>query len=122
MLITLYGIPNCDTVKKAKLWLTAQRLEFVFHDFKKQGLQRATVTQWLTQLSPDVLVNRKGTTWRKLPKEQTENADEGSARALMLEHPTLIKRPVFDLGKSGKNDIVIGFKPAEQEKIRAALS
>jgi arsenate reductase len=70
MLITLYGIPNCDTVKKAKLWLTAQRLEFVFHDFKKQGLQRATVTQWLTQLSPDVLVNRKGTTWRNLPDER----------------------------------------------------
>ena len=103
MTITLYGIPNCDTVKKARLWLSAQRLEFVFHDFKKQGLQRATVEQWLTQLAPEVLVNRKGTTWRGLPQERraavtgADNADLAIELSLelMLELPSIVKRPVL---------------------------
>ncbi len=68
--ITLYGIPNCDTVKKARTWLAAQQLDFTFHDFKKQGLERATVEAWLQQLPWDVLVNRKGTTWRALSDER----------------------------------------------------
>jgi arsenate reductase len=98
MTITLYGIPNCDTVKKARVWLAGQQLDFSFHDFRKQGLERATVQQWLTQLPWDVLVNRKGTTWRGLTDERKAAiVDAASALPLMLELPALIKRPVLDL-------------------------
>jgi len=97
MTITLYGIPNCDTVKKARTWLADHQHAFTFHDFKKQGLQRATVEQWLTQLPWDVLVNRKGTTWRALPDERKASiVDADSALELMLENPSIIKRPVLD--------------------------
>ena len=99
--ITLYGIPNCDTVKKARTWLAAQQLDFTFHDFKKQGLERATVEAWLRQLPWDVLVNRKGTTWRALSDERKASIPAAaSAMALMLETPSIIKRPVLD--KDGK--------------------
>lgn len=97
MTTTLYGIPNCDTVKKARTWLGEQRHDFVFHDFKKQGLDQATVERWLTQLPWDVLVNRKGTTWRGLPDaRKAAVVDDASATALMLEYPSMIKRPVLD--------------------------
>jgi arsenate reductase len=94
---TLYGIPNCDTVKKARTWLAAQGHEFTFHDFKKQGLERATAAAWLEQLDWDVLVNRKGTTWRNLPDERKAAVtDKASALELVLEQPSVIKRPVLD--------------------------
>jgi len=94
---TLYGIPNCDTVKKARTWLAEQGHDFTFHDFKKQGLDRATVAGWLDQLDWEVLVNRKGTTWRKLGDEQRAAVvDKGSALELMLANPSVIKRPVLD--------------------------
>ena len=99
MTITLYGIPHCDTVKKARLWLTAQHLAFTFHDIKKQALTRATIMQWLEHLPPAVLVNRKGTTWRGLPEQRKTDIDAASstehAIALMLELPSVIKRPVL---------------------------
>ncbi len=95
--ITLYGIPNCDTVKKARTWLAAQQLDFTFHDFKKQGLERAAVEAWLQQLPWDVLVNKKGTTWRALSDERKASiTDAASALELMLENPSIIKRPVLD--------------------------
>ncbi|MDC8756147.1 ArsC family reductase [Janthinobacterium fluminis] len=97
MTITIYGIPNCDTVKKARVWLSAQQQEFTFHDFKKQGLQRATVAQWLQHVQWDVLVNRKGTTWRNLSDaRKAAVVDAGSALELMLESPSVIKRPVLE--------------------------
>ena len=97
MTITLYGIPNCDTVKKARTWLADHQHAFTFHDFKKQGLQRATVEQWLAQLPWDVLVNKKGTTWRALSDERKAGiVDAASALELMLENPSIIKRPVLD--------------------------
>jgi len=94
-MITLYGIPNCDTVKKARTWLTDHGLEHQFHDFKKNGVPEAALDQWLTALGWEPLVNRKGTTWRKLD-EATRAAvvDAASARALMLVQPSVIKRPV----------------------------
>lgn len=96
MKTTLYGIPNCDTVKKARLWLAAQQQDFVFHDFKKQGLARDTVAHWLTQLDWQVLVNRKGTTWRGLPEaRKAAIVDAASALELMLEAPSVVKRPVL---------------------------
>lgn len=98
MTITLYGIPNCDTVKKARTWLTDHQHDFTFHDFKKQGLQHATVEHWLTQLPWDVLVNKKGTTWRALSDERKAGiVDTASALELMLENPSIIKRPVLDV-------------------------
>ena len=114
MTITLYGIPNCDTVKKARTWLADQQQEFVFHDFKKQGLSRETVAGWLQHLSRDVLVNRKGTTWRALSDERKASiVDDEAAIALMLENPSVIKRPV--LNKDGA--YAVGFSDAQYQHI-----
>lgn len=110
MTITLYGIPNCDTVKKARTWLAEQQLAFTFHDFKKQGLARETAAEWLTTLPWDVLVNKKGTTWRNLPDERkAQVVDADSALALMLEFTSVIKRPVLD--RAGQ--FAVGFSDAQ---------
>ena len=91
---TLYGIPNCDTVKKARAWLDAQGVAYDFHDFKKAGVP-ATLDAWVATLGWEVLLNRKGTTWRKLdPTEQAAVHDAASAIALMRRQPSVIKRPV----------------------------
>ena len=92
---TLYGIPNCDTVKKARTWLTDHGVAYVFHDFKKQGVPAELLPQWLAAVGWQTLVNRKGTTWRKLD-DATRDAvtDDASAMTLMLAHPSVIKRPV----------------------------
>jgi len=114
MTITVYGIPNCDTVKKARTWLADQQQEFVFHDFKKQGLSRDIVAGWLKHLSRDVLVNRKGTTWRALSDERKASiVDDEAAIALMLENPSVIKRPVLD--KDGA--FSVGFSDAQYQQI-----
>jgi len=94
-MITVYGIPNCDTVKKARAWLTQQGFQSSFHDFKKQGVPAALLPIWLGEFGRDKLVNRAGTTWRKL--EDAAKAaviDDASATVLMLAEPSLIKRPV----------------------------
>ncbi|WP_426172678.1 ArsC family reductase [Massilia sp. TWR1-2-2] len=105
----LYGIPNCDTVKKARVWLAAHGHDVAFHDFKKQGLERATAAAWLEQLDWEVLVNRKGTTWRKLTDEQRAVVvDKASALELMLEAPSVIKRPVL----AGAGAPSVGFSDA----------
>jgi len=108
MTITLYGIPNCDTVKKARTWLTDNGIDFTFHDFKKQGLDRATAAAWLDERDWDVLVNRKGTTWRKLTDGQRA-AVTGKAAALelMLATTSVIKRPVL----AGAGALQVGFTP-----------
>lgn len=114
MTTTVYGIPNCDTVKKARTWLADQQQEFVFHDFKKQGLTRDIVADWLQHLSRDVLVNRKGTTWRALSDERKASiVDDEAAIALMLENPSVIKRPV--LVKDG--EYAVGFSDAQYQHI-----
>src|SRR4051812_12321007 len=96
----LYGIPNCDTVKKARSWLTEHAVESEFHDFKKAGVTPALIKGWLAEVPWDVLVNRKGTTWRGLPDERKAAVtDAKSAAALMLELPSVIKRPVLAAGK-----------------------
>jgi arsenate reductase (glutaredoxin) len=97
MAITLYGIPNCDTVKKARAWLAAQGQEVVFHDFKKQGVPADRLDAWLREIGWQKLVNRQGTTWRKLdPTAQGAVTDAASARALLLAQPSAIKRPVVE--------------------------
>jgi len=105
---TLYGIPNCDTVKKARTWLDTQAHPYSFHDFKKAGVPDAEVDKWIAALGWEKLVNRKGTTWRKLdPATQAAVVDAASAKALMLAQPSVIKRPVVDWG--GK--YTVGFTP-----------
>jgi Spx/MgsR family transcriptional regulator len=108
--ITLFGIPNCDTVKKARLWLTARGVDYVFHDFKKLGVPAEQLPQWLAAVGWEKLVNRKGTTWRQLePATQAAIKDDASASALMLAHPSVIKRPVVVWGDGG---VSVGFDAA----------
>lgn len=116
--ITLYGIPNCDTVKKARVWLAEQNIDFVFHDFKKNGLDRPTVETWMQHLSLDVLINRKGTTWRALSDLQKASAaDPQAALALMLAAPSLIKRPVLQIETGGASKICVGFSAQQYQPI-----
>jgi arsenate reductase len=113
MKTTLYGIPNCDTVKKARTWLAEHGQDVAFHDFKKQGLTREILAGWLQQLDWELLVNRKGTTWRKLSDEQrAQVVDKASALELMLENPSLIKRPVL----VGKGPLMVGFDVEQYER------
>ncbi len=109
-LLTVYGIPNCDTVKKARAWLSDHGVAYQFHDFKKQGVPAVLLPHWLAQVGAPVLLNRKGTTWRKLD-EATRAAvvDDASAMALMLAQPSVIKRPVV-LWPNGQ--ISVGFDEA----------
>ena len=105
-MITLFGIPNCDTVKKARTWLDQAGLAYQFHDFKKAGIDKSTVAGWLKQVSWEILVNKKGTTWRGLP-DATKVAvvDAATATALMLENTSVIKRPVLCMN----NQVLVGF-------------
>jgi arsenate reductase len=104
---TLYGIKNCDTMKKARAWLDARGVAYDFHDYKTAGIDRATLEKWSRAVGWEVLLNRAGTTFRKLPDADKENLSEKKAIALMLAQPSMIKRPVLDRG--GKPSI--GFKP-----------
>ena len=109
-MITLYGIPNCDTVKKARAWLSKHGMEHRFHDFKKEGVPPAELDRWLEALGWEQLVNRKGTTWRKLDDATREAvSDTTSARALMLAQSSVIKRPVVQWAASGPNIFSVGF-------------
>ena len=113
-LIIVYGIPNCDTVKKTRAWLTAQGLEHQFHDFKKQGVPDNQLPFWMQAVGWQKLINRQGTTWRKLtPEQQAAVTDEDSARALMLAQPSVIKRPVIERTLKGHPHVSVGFDPAQ---------
>ena len=110
---TLYGISNCDTVRKARKWLAANGIEFEFHDFRKQGLDEKQLKRWVKELGWEVLLNKRGMMWRKLPDNKKENIDEKKAIAIMLDEPAIIKRPVLDLGKQRQ----VGFSEAEYTKL-----
>ena len=106
---TLYGIPNCDTVKKARNWLLEHGATYTFHDFKVTGVPPGPLAIWSQAVGWNTLLNRKSTTWRKLdPATQAAVVDAASAEALMRANPSLIKRPVMDWGQ----DITVGFDPA----------
>ncbi|TDK68642.1 ArsC family reductase [Sapientia aquatica] len=112
MSITLYGIPNCDQVKKARTWLADNSVEFEFVDYKKAGISPAIINHWLTNQATDwqTLLNRRGTTWRKLSEaDQAQVVDQASAVAAMVQSPSLIKRPVLVIEQSKKLDVVVGF-------------
>ena len=111
--ITVYGIANCDTVKKARAWLGEQGLVHEFHDFKKQGLPEPELTHWLDSVGWEKLLNRKGTSWRKLePALQAGVHDAHSAAQVMRLQPSLIKRPVVQWGESGTGTVTVGFDAA----------
>jgi arsenate reductase len=110
MTITLYGIPNCDTVKRARAWLAAQGIEHAFHDFKKAGVPTAGLDAWLAAAGWETLLNRRGTAWRALPDDLKAGVhDAASARAVMLAQASTIKRPVVDWGDGG---LTVGFDEA----------
>ena len=96
--ITVYGIKNCDTVKKARAWLERHAIEYRFHDFRVDGLSEELAQRWIRELGLDVVVNKRGTTWRQLDENSRETLTEKNAPALLAEKPTLIKRPVLDIG------------------------
>ena len=97
-MITLYGIKNCDTVKKARKWLDLHGIDHKFHDFRVDGLTDAAVQEWLDELGWEQLVNKRSTSWKQLSPEQRDNMDEAAAKAAILVQPTLIKRPLLDTG------------------------
>ncbi|SRR5690625_4642605 len=109
----LYGISNCDTVKKARLWLESQGIPYQFHDVRKDGLDQETVEYWLQQLGWEQVINRRGTSWRQLPEQEREAIDDTRAVAAILNQPTLFKRPLLQLG----NAVHVGFKPDQYEAL-----
>lgn len=104
---TLYGIKNCDAMKRARAWLDTHKVAYVFHDYKVSGIDRALLEGWTKTVGWETLLNRAGTTFRKLPDARREGIDEKKALALMVAQPTMIKRPVLVTGKT----ILVGFKP-----------
>lgn len=104
-MIRIYGIPNCDSMKKAFSWMKAHGIEYQFHNFKKEGLDASLLDGWIARVGWEPLLNRRGMMWRKLDGEVKNNIDRNSARRIMLEIPTIIKRPVLDSG----DQLTLGF-------------
>ena len=104
--ITIYGIKNCDTMKKARAWLEKHGVDYVFHDYKTKGIEREWLEQWCRKVGWEILLNRAGTTFRKLPESEKARVDARRAMELMLGQPSMIKRPVLELG-GGK--LLVGF-------------
>jgi arsenate reductase len=107
--VTIYGIKNCDTMKKARAWLDAHGVEYRFHDFRKDGLTAKQLDAWLKELGWETLLNRRGQLWRKLDEKVRDNINAAAARQLMLDNPAIIKRPLLDLGRQRH----VGFKPED---------
>jgi Spx/MgsR family transcriptional regulator len=116
MPITIYGIKNCDTMKKARAWLDMHGVAYDFHDYKTAGIDRERLERWEKKVGWETLLNRAGTTFKKLPDKDKAGLDAGKAVRLMLDQPSMIKRPVLDLG-GGK--LLVGFKPENYEKALA---
>ena len=111
--VTLYGISNCDTIKKARSWLDQHQVEYDFHDYRKQGLETPLLRQMSARLGWENMLNRRGTTWRKLPEQTRQQLDVEAAFKIMLENPAIIKRPI--LGRDGQ--WYLGFSPQQYEEI-----
>jgi len=110
--VTIYGIPNCDTMKKARAWLDGHGVAYAFHDYRASGLEPERLNAWVDKLGWEVLLNKASTSFRALPDEDRRNLDAKRAKALMLANPTMIKRPVLDLG----DRLLVGFKPDVYER------
>ena len=111
-MIILYSIANCDTVQKARTWLDGRGVAFRFHDYKKAGADPALLAQWVGQVGWEALLNRGGTTFRKLADSDKADIDESKAIALMTAQPSLIRRPVLEQG----DELLVGFKPSAYEE------
>ena len=114
--VTIYGIKNCDTMKKARAWLDGRAIAYRFHDYKTDGIAPHMLVDWSREVGWEVLLNRAGTTFRALPEREREGLDEKKAIALMAAQPSMIKRPVLDL--DGR--LLVGFKPEQYEQAFAA--
>ncbi|MBF0863496.1 MAG: ArsC family reductase [Gluconobacter potus] len=107
--VTIYGISNCDTMRKARIWLGEHKVAFTFHDYRRDGVDRSRLEGWVARLGWEKLLNRSGTTFRKLVPELREGLDAERAIALMLEHPAMIRRPVLE----GPGLLLVGFRPED---------
>jgi arsenate reductase len=114
-MITIYGIKNCDTMKKARAWLDEHKIAYRFHDYKTQGIDKATLDAWVKAVGWEALLNRAGTTFRKLPDADKTALSAPKAIALMLAQPSMIKRPVL----TGKAKLAVGFKPESYKALFA---
>ena len=114
MAIVIYGIKNCDTMKKARAWLDKHGVDYDFHDYKVAGIERDRLQRWAKKVGWETLLNRAGTTFRKLPDKEKEGISETKAVSLMLKQPSMIKRPVLYVG-SGK--LLVGFKPEQYAEV-----
>ncbi len=112
MFIILYGIPNCDTVKKARTWLESRGLAYSFHDYKRSGVDASILSAWCDEKGWEVILNRSGTTFKKLPDADKSDLTQAKAIELMLAQPSMIKRPVVDYG----GGLLVGFKLPEWEE------
>lgn len=112
---TLYGISNCDTVKKARTWLDQAQVAYSFHDFRKDGLTREQVAGWVTALGWETLVNKRSTTWKELDDATRAGLSDSTVVEVILAHPTLIKRPLLE--RAG--ELRVGFKPADYQQLFA---
>jgi Spx/MgsR family transcriptional regulator len=112
-LITLYGIKNCDTVKKARRWLENHAIEYQFHDFREDGLQATDVRDWINELGWEVLINKRSTSWKALSERARASMDDSTARDAILAQPTLVKRPLLDLGHQRH----VGFNAAQYQEL-----
>jgi Spx/MgsR family transcriptional regulator len=112
-MIKIYGIANCDTMKKVRRWLEANGIEYEFHDYKKHGVPEKNLKNWVKQAGWETVLNKRGTTWRKLGDDVKNNINEATAIQLMLNHPSIIKRPVLESDKL----LLIGFKQDEYEQL-----
>ncbi len=112
-MITLYGIPNCNTVSKARKWLTENNIDYQFHNFKKDGLDQKTINKWVDALGWEILLNKRGTTWRKLSDEIKADIDRDKAISIMLDNTSIIKRPVLDVNGT----FHVGFKDEQYPEI-----
>ena len=108
MTVSIYGIKNCDTMKKARAWLDKQGVDYAFHDYKTAGIDRERLERWCKKVGWEALLNRAGMTFRKLPDKDKHGIDAKKAITLMLDQPSMIKRPVLDLGR---DRLLVGFKP-----------
>ncbi|MBR9787883.1 MAG: ArsC family reductase [Vibrionaceae bacterium] len=113
MTITMFGIPNCDTIKKAKKWLEAEDIAYEFHDYRKQGVDAALVTEFCDALGWEIVLNKRGTTYRQLTQEQKDSLNEENAIKLLVENPAMIKRPILKVN----DQLHIGFKADQYSTI-----
>jgi arsenate reductase len=112
-MIKIYGIPNCDTMKKSRRWLEANGIEYDFHDYKKLGVPEKNLKNWVKQTGWETILNKRGTTWRKLDDDLKDNIDEAAAIQVMLNNPSIIKRPILESGKL----LLIGFDEDQYKRL-----